>query len=151
MRAFLWGTSTGKKKINWIAWKRACIPKKAGGLGIRNLKQTNIALIAKWTWRFSTEKTQLWRKITQSKRQGKPSALLVKDTSLPQGRGSPSTLNEQEDKLQCNLAGGFSTKSCYNWLMDQQNLQQPLTPTPPPYPAYGLSLSLQRPKLLCGS
>ncbi|XP_026395757.1 uncharacterized protein LOC113290364 [Papaver somniferum] len=49
MRAFLWGTSAGKKKINWIAWKRACIPKKAGGLGIRNLKQTNRALIAKWT------------------------------------------------------------------------------------------------------
>ncbi|XP_026459317.1 uncharacterized protein LOC113359977 [Papaver somniferum] len=49
MRYFLWGSSADKKRINWVAWDRACKPKKLGGLGIRNLGLTNKALLAKWS------------------------------------------------------------------------------------------------------
>ncbi|XP_026384654.1 uncharacterized protein LOC113280216 [Papaver somniferum] len=87
MRNFLCGSSSEKRKIKWVAWDRACTPKHMGGLGIRNLKLTNKALLAKWSWRFSREKTQLWRRLIQEKMATKSDSLCVKDSSQPQGRG----------------------------------------------------------------
>jgi N-acetyl-beta-hexosaminidase len=33
------------KKIHWVKWERVCKPKEEGGLGIKDLKLFNIALI----------------------------------------------------------------------------------------------------------
>ncbi|XP_026420298.1 uncharacterized protein LOC113316301 [Papaver somniferum] len=87
MRNLLWGSTSEKRKINWVACNRICTPKKAGGLGIRNIKLTNQALLAKWTWRYSVEKQHLWRKIVQNKMKGRNEDIMVKDSNLPQGRG----------------------------------------------------------------
>ncbi|KAG7548150.1 Ribonuclease H domain [Arabidopsis suecica] len=46
-RSFLWGSTMEKKKQHLEAWKRVCLPKKAGGLGIRVAAYMNKALIAK--------------------------------------------------------------------------------------------------------
>lgn len=53
MRDFLWGASSGRRKICWIAWKTMVKPKAMGGLGIRSLRATNKALMEKWRWRFT--------------------------------------------------------------------------------------------------
>lgn len=60
--------------------------------------------------------------------------------------GYPPSLNDQEDELKCNIAGGFSTKSCYNWLIDQQQQQQPLIPPPPPPPYQCIWVKFVSPK-----
>ncbi|XP_071695278.1 uncharacterized protein [Rutidosis leptorrhynchoides] len=42
------------------------LPYEGGGLNIGSLKAKNLALLAKWWWRFHVEKDALWVKIIQS-------------------------------------------------------------------------------------
>ncbi|KAK2654212.1 hypothetical protein Ddye_014068 [Dipteronia dyeriana] len=30
---FWWGSNNGKRKISWVSWKKACVPKVLGGFG----------------------------------------------------------------------------------------------------------------------
>lgn len=96
MRNFFWGSSTDARKINWIAWHRICKARKMGGLGIRNLKLTNKALLSKWTWRYFKEKQLLWRRIIQEKMRAKSEHLWVKDSNKPQGRGIWKGIQKQK-------------------------------------------------------
>lgn len=59
-RIFFWGGSMEKSKINWVAWDKITAPAKFGGLGLGRLRDTNLSLIARWWWRFKTEKGSLW-------------------------------------------------------------------------------------------
>lgn len=34
-RSFMWGSSPERRKQHLVAWKRVCLPKSDGGLGIR--------------------------------------------------------------------------------------------------------------------
>jgi len=47
---FLWGWEKDGKKIAWIAWKKFCEPKEEGGLGIKDTRLFNDALLRKWIW-----------------------------------------------------------------------------------------------------
>ncbi|XP_022027924.1 uncharacterized protein LOC110929112 isoform X1 [Helianthus annuus] len=62
-RVFFWGGSEEKAKMNWVAWEKTIGPIEYGGLGFGSLKDANLAMLAKWWWRFKTEKTGLWRKV----------------------------------------------------------------------------------------
>jgi hypothetical protein len=63
-RAFLW---RGKKDIVGglclVSWKQVCKQKKQGGLGIRDLRDFNIALLSKWWWRLFNGKNIIWRNL----------------------------------------------------------------------------------------
>lgn len=39
-----------QKKIMWVKWDTVCLPKEKGGLGIRDIKNFNLALLGKWRW-----------------------------------------------------------------------------------------------------
>lgn len=52
-----------KHKIHWVAWQEVCKEKSDGGLGIKNLRAFNLALLGKWLWRLRIEKTDLWYKV----------------------------------------------------------------------------------------
>ncbi|XP_026429098.1 uncharacterized protein LOC113325076 [Papaver somniferum] len=56
MRNFFWGDVEGKKKVAWVSWIKVCLPKKNGGLGVKSLRVTNKALLAKWVWRYTRKK-----------------------------------------------------------------------------------------------
>lgn len=62
-RSFLWGGANGSKKICWVAWKDACKPKMEGGLGVRDLRLVNLALLGKWRWILLQKETGVWRMI----------------------------------------------------------------------------------------
>ncbi|PNX67524.1 ribonuclease H, partial [Trifolium pratense] len=51
-REFLWGGCRGTKRVNWIKWDTVCLPKKKGGLGVRDVRLVNISLLTKWRWRL---------------------------------------------------------------------------------------------------
>jgi len=36
------------RKITWIKWDTVCMRKEEGGLGVRRLKEFNLALLGKW-------------------------------------------------------------------------------------------------------
>jgi hypothetical protein len=62
----IWGSGEARK-IHWIKWDRICKPKENGGLGIRDLRIFNIALLEKWWWRIRNEKESLWHKVLERK------------------------------------------------------------------------------------
>ncbi|KAJ0523823.1 putative reverse transcriptase zinc-binding domain-containing protein [Helianthus annuus] len=65
-REFLWGGSTEQHRINWVAWCKVTKPKELGGIGIGSLKETNMAMLAKWWWRYKTESVSIWKKVIWS-------------------------------------------------------------------------------------
>ncbi|KAJ0683034.1 putative reverse transcriptase zinc-binding domain-containing protein [Helianthus annuus] len=66
IKKFLWGGSSEVNKINWVAWDRVALPKKAGGLGISKLINVNRASLCKWGWRYKREKDNLWVKVVDA-------------------------------------------------------------------------------------
>ena len=47
-RKFLWGWGKEKRPISWVSWGDVCKQKEEGGLGIKDIKKLNFALVAKW-------------------------------------------------------------------------------------------------------
>lgn len=61
-RQFLWkGPSLGSGGAK-VAWVDVCLPKEEGGLGIRSLRVSNIAVMLKYLWLLFTDKESLWSK-----------------------------------------------------------------------------------------
>jgi len=48
----MWGGPKGARKIPWVRWSYVCKPKTEGGLGNRDLRLVNLALLKKWHWRL---------------------------------------------------------------------------------------------------
>ena len=46
-------------KIAWFSWDKVCTPKEESGLGFRDLKTFNLALLAKQGWRLQTNTSSL--------------------------------------------------------------------------------------------
>ena len=66
-RRFLWGWGKEKKPIAWVSWEVLCKPKEEGGLGIRDIRKFNYALLAKWRWRLISEEKGRWKELLVSK------------------------------------------------------------------------------------
>ncbi|XP_026431947.1 uncharacterized protein LOC113329197 [Papaver somniferum] len=67
MRNFLWEYKEGAKTSHLVNWDLVRATKEKGGLGVCDLKLMNLALLAKWCWRFGVEKNKLWYKIVEDK------------------------------------------------------------------------------------
>lgn len=44
---FLWGGTEEKRSIHWASWETICLPRNKGGLGVRRMKEFNLALLCK--------------------------------------------------------------------------------------------------------
>ncbi|MCI57449.1 ribonuclease H protein, partial [Trifolium medium] len=52
-----------ERKIPWVSWTNVCKPKTDGGLGVRDLRVVNLALLGKWRWRLLCGGQGIWRDI----------------------------------------------------------------------------------------
>ena len=59
-RNFLWGGKCNEYKQPLVAWKDVTLPKSEGGLGLRNTKAWNKALLSKTLWNIHSKKDSLW-------------------------------------------------------------------------------------------
>ncbi|GKV15257.1 hypothetical protein SLEP1_g26053 [Rubroshorea leprosula] len=66
-RRFLWGGVEGDKKINWVKWDTVCMDKELGGLGVKDLRKFNLALLGKWWGRLVNKDDGLWKKVILEK------------------------------------------------------------------------------------
>ena len=66
-RNFFWGQRKEERKIPWVAWEKTCLSKDGGGLGMRNLRAFNKALLAKQAWRILTNPNSLMAKTLRQK------------------------------------------------------------------------------------
>lgn len=62
LRAFLWPGMALNRRKAIVAWDKLCTPVNEGGLGFKNLRQWNIALLFKQIWTVEKSKERLWVK-----------------------------------------------------------------------------------------
>ena len=67
MRNFWWGQRDKERKMAWIAWEKMCTPKNEGGMGFKDLKAFNLALLAKQGWRISQDLDSLAHRVLKAK------------------------------------------------------------------------------------
>ena len=56
VRNFIWGSSQDKKGIPLLRWQKIILSKENGGLGIKKMRNMNVALMAKLGWRLLAKK-----------------------------------------------------------------------------------------------
>lgn len=66
-RNFLWGDNQESKKMHLVRWEEVCKPREFGGLGLRQARDFNDALLAKLAWQMHTMPDKLWVKAMRSK------------------------------------------------------------------------------------
>ena len=64
---FWWGRKRDERKMAWLSWEKLCEPKEVGGMGFRELKQFNLALLAKHGWLLQTKKNSLMYRVYKAR------------------------------------------------------------------------------------
>ena len=67
MSNFWWGQKNRERKVAWVSWEKLCTPKEDGGMGFRDLKAFNLALLAKQWWRMLQSPNLLVHKVFKVK------------------------------------------------------------------------------------
>ncbi|GKV37932.1 hypothetical protein SLEP1_g45894 [Rubroshorea leprosula] len=60
---FFMGGGGEERKIKWVNWDKVCKKKEEGGLGVRELRKFNLALLGKWWGRFAEKMEGLWKRV----------------------------------------------------------------------------------------
>ncbi|XP_019199918.1 PREDICTED: uncharacterized protein LOC109193531 [Ipomoea nil] len=66
MNKYWWGTGMDRG-IHWKAWDKLSIPKKYGGMGFKDLKNFNLAMLGKQAWRLLTSPDTLVAKVYKAR------------------------------------------------------------------------------------
>ena len=67
MRKFWWGQRGCESKVAWVFWKKMCKSKLNGGIGFRNLRAFNLAMLAKQGWRLISNPNSLVAQLYKAK------------------------------------------------------------------------------------
>ncbi|KAF5470770.1 hypothetical protein F2P56_011261 [Juglans regia] len=83
LRKFWWGFNEDSSKIQWVNWKQLSHSKEMGGLGFRDLRSFNLALLSKQGWRILQNPNSLVGRILKQKYFSKEGLLEAKVGSGP--------------------------------------------------------------------
>jgi hypothetical protein len=67
VRNFYWGAKDGKRKTHWRSWEKLQKPKSQGGLGFRDFRLFNQALLARQAWRLLIKPDSLCARVLKAK------------------------------------------------------------------------------------
>ena len=67
VRNFYWGSEKGKRKVHWKGWDHLMQPKDRGGIGFRDFRLFNQALLARQAWRLILRPDSLCTRLLKSK------------------------------------------------------------------------------------
>ncbi|XP_026442036.1 uncharacterized protein LOC113341341 [Papaver somniferum] len=66
-RRYWWNNFTNDHPRHLIGWKKVCVPKRFGGLCLKNLTNYNSALLAKLAWQLLHNQDAIWEKLLKGK------------------------------------------------------------------------------------
>ena len=67
IRKFWWGQHGSRRRIHWVKWRTLCRPKATWGMGFRELKNFNDAMLAKQVWWLLKNQDSLFSRFFKSK------------------------------------------------------------------------------------
>ncbi|CAN1332707.1 Putative ribonuclease H protein At1g65750 [Linum perenne] len=68
INSFWWGMKrSGRRGMNWMKWEKLCVRKEHGGMGFKNLRGFNLALLAKQGWNLLVNQNSLVARIYKAK------------------------------------------------------------------------------------
>ena len=67
MANFLWNDNPEAHRYHLINWDTVSLLKEFGGLGVPNLRDLNICLLASWVKRYSLDENKLWKQLIDHK------------------------------------------------------------------------------------
>lgn len=63
----MWGGSEEQRGVHLVSWDTVTKDKVDGGLGIRSMRQANVAFLTKLGWRVLAEPNTLWSRVLRHK------------------------------------------------------------------------------------
>lgn len=125
--------------MHWIAWKKICIPMEKGGLGFRDLKNFNLALLAKQLWRLIQYPSSLLARVLKGRYFRNTNPITVEKASSPSyvWRSMMAARPLLKSGLRKSIGSGYNTRV---W-------DEPWIPGVPARPPCGVR-PIQNPNLL---
>ncbi|GKE18873.1 hypothetical protein Tco_1426450 [Tanacetum coccineum] len=109
-RLTLGGAYGDSHKISWIAWNKVLSSSEFGGLNIGSLKAMNWSLLAKWWWRFKSEKNSLWKKVVCSFHGSNGNLGVASDVGSPGAWGKIVSVGNELEKINISFSSSFHKK-----------------------------------------
>ncbi|CAN1239055.1 LINE-1 retrotransposable element ORF2 protein [Linum grandiflorum] len=143
---FWWSNKDGSKPIHWVSWKTLTKPKAQGGLGFRDFRALNLALLAKQGWWLATVPNSLAAKVLKGKYF--PSSSFLKAKTSATGSWIWQSLLRGRELLLSGVAWQFGDGHSFNfleenWLFDL-NPSKPIIETSAPLPIPSIHHFLDR-------
>ena len=66
-RDFWWGDDEDRRRIHWLSWEKLTKRKSQGGMGFKDLKVFNQALLARQAWRLIAHPDSLCARVLKAK------------------------------------------------------------------------------------
>jgi hypothetical protein len=64
---YWWGSAVDGRGMHWKKWSELTLPKPYGGMGFRDIKKFNLAMLGKQGWCFMTNPTSLCARVLKGK------------------------------------------------------------------------------------
>lgn len=133
IRGFWWGSDTQKRRMAWLACDRMCFPKKQGGMGFRDLRAFNMALLAKQGWRLMSNPESLVARVFKARYF--PNGIFLEARSGSRPSAAWSSISKARilinKRRRIRIGNGYSTKIWDSpWIPDAGRFTM-YTPRPP--------------------
>ncbi|XP_060969482.1 uncharacterized mitochondrial protein AtMg00310-like [Cannabis sativa] len=67
MSKYWWQSQKQSRGVSWLSWNKLCNHKNSGGLGFKDLRQYNIALLGKQSWRLLVNESALVTRVFKAR------------------------------------------------------------------------------------